>query len=305
VRPHIEEVGVEHLAIGMRENLKARVETPGGEKGENFVWGLAEKSLVPPGLGENDYTWPGTAGYEAHNSEAISFNDVVNGWIQGVTTYRPPENRNDWHILSNGISLVESRFITVRDCRLKNPEYRGGGGNGYLFHLVSNDCLVTNCTAENGRHNFSFATSAANGNVIHRCVAIGGLLPSEFHRQLSLANLIDNLTLVREVFHAGLRPPNTTHGHSSTQCVLWSVMGKEAAPGASYVVSSTQYGWGYVIGTSGAVTKVDLGAALRENERKKCDPADYVEGEGKGATLVPQSLYEDQLSRRLRSARER
>ena len=35
------------------------------------------------------------------------------------------------------------------------------------------------------------------------------------------------------------------------------------------------------------------------NSAEQTAPEDYVEGEGAGSTLVPQSLYEDQLGRRL------
>jgi hypothetical protein len=49
-------------------------------------------------------------------------------------------------------------------------------------------------------------------------------------------------------------------------------------------VYSHQFGDGYVIGTSGPAAKVDS--------------SDFVEGEGRGADLVPRSLYFDQLARR-------
>ena len=134
----------------------------------------------------------------------------------------------------------------------------------------------------------------AAGSVIRSCTAIDGSLTSDFHMHLSVGCLVDTMTLIRDSWEARVRPAGwPLHGHSATQCVFWNVEGRTPADGRPYAVWSSQYGWGYVIGTSGpnwtVITDADEGTA----------PADLVEGAGKGRTLVPQSLYEDQLRRRL------
>ena len=153
--PHIEEVGIENLAIGMKENLTS-------------------------GLGDQDYNVPGTAGYQVHNSKAIYFQHVVNGWIRNVQSYRPPTNTNDWHILSIALELQSSRSITVENCHFRNPEYRGGGSNGYHYFLAAQDVLITRSSGEHGRHNYTISTMRANGNVIHRSKSVGGTLVADF-----------------------------------------------------------------------------------------------------------------------------
>jgi hypothetical protein len=267
--PHIEEVGIENLAIGMQENLT-------------------------PGRGDQDYSRQGTAAYQVHNSKAIYFQHVVNGWIRNVQSYKPVTNTNNWHILSIAMELQSSRSITVENCRFRNPEYRGGGGNGYHYFLAAQDVLITGSSGEYGRHNYTLSTMIANGNVIHRSKSVGGTMVADFHRHLAIACLVDNLTLIKSAYEArnrGTVGPN--HGHSTTQTVFWNVNGEEAMPNKDYAVWSSQYGWGYVIGTQGAMSRV------KRNVDPGTEPEDYVEGEGAGSTLEPPSLYEDQLANRL------
>ena len=63
---------------------------------------------------------------------------------------------------------------------------------------------------------------------------------------------------------------------------------------------SQQSRYGYAIGTSGSSSAV----YTKENgagSSAKTGPVDFVEGVGTGATLLPQSLYQDQLAKRLAS----
>lgn len=275
VEPPLSDVGIEHLGIGMRENST-------------------------PGMAENDYQVPGTGGYEAHGACAIEMQHVVDGWIRGVASYRPDSNRGDVHLLSNGIHLGQSACVTLADCALAQPQYLGGGGNGYLYSLAGNDCLVVGCEARRGRHNYYFRGPHTSGNVILRCTLRDGLLASDFHMHLSVANLIDSPTLDGELLEAAYRPYGTTeHGETTSQSVFWNVRGERAYPRlpVPLAVVSQQFGWGYVIGTSGACAGVALASG------RGTEPIDFAEGLGEGEMLDPQSLYEDQLRRRLRQAR--
>lgn len=265
---HLEEVGVEGLSIG---NLQNDV----------------------PGTDTDDYAVPGTGAYQMHASFAVHFDHVVNGWIRDVRSFRPAENGQDVHLLSGGVRLEYSRFVTVTDTHLARPQYRGAGGNGYLFVLNGNDCLITRSSAERGRHNYSFSFPWSNGNVIHRSRATDGRLPTDFHQRLSFANLIDNLTLEGENIEAVFRDC-CNHGHSATQNVFWNTEGLSYARfWEPYIVHSQQYGHGYVIGTRGPADGVYAPSG------DGTAPVDFVEGEGRGATLEPASLFEDQRSRRL------
>jgi hypothetical protein len=269
VKPPLEEVGIEHLSIGMRENLT-------------------------PGRGDNDYNTPGTGAYDMHGSHAIQFYHVSDSWIQDVNTYRPAVNTNNWHTLSNIILLNHCRNVSVAECVVERPEYEGGGGNGYGYILRGNDCLIIDSVANHTRHNYDFKSMWSSGNVIFRSGAFNGRLASDFHMHLSPANLFDSVTVDEDFLEAKYRPYGTIiHGHTTTESVFWNTYGQGSK---SKAVVSRQWGWGYVIGTSGPVSAVELGTA------DNTAPEDFLEGEGQGDTLEPQSLYLDQFA--ARQARE-
>lgn len=266
----LSESGLEDFSIGMRQH-------PGGRLDEDYENKLPE----------------GTAGYAMHRATAITLDSVENVWIRRVNSYRPAGNTDNLHIQSHGIRLFRSRHVTVEDCKWRYPQYRGEGGNGYLFTLYGNDCLIKNCEAQGGRHNFSFGEMSANGNVLLNFVARDGRLPSDFHMFFSLANLIDNAVCDGDIVSGTLR--GSGHGVTTTQSVFWNTEGRRYQEdyvyrdrpnkGHEFLVESHQWGDGYVIGTRGPASVV------------KSD--DFVEGEGKGDSLLPRSLYEDQLARRL------
>jgi Endopolygalacturonase len=263
----LEEVGLEDFSIGMKQH-------PG------------------EGLAENDWNKPGTVGYDAHNSSAIFLSYVQNSWVRRVRSWAPPGNDPRVHVLSNSLKLYRARLVTVAECDFRFPQYRGGGGNGYHFTHNGQDNLVRDCHAEGARHNYDFGTMLASGNVILDSTAKDGRLASDFHMFLSLANLIDNLTCDGDFIEARAFRPwggNPVHGVTTTQSVFWNTRGLSPSKERPVLVYSHQFGEGYVIGTRGPFHVVDS--------------TDFVEGVGKGDSLVPRSLYLDQLRRRLAASR--
>jgi hypothetical protein len=274
VAPPVTEVGIEDLSIGNRQNTRS-------------------------GWGDEDYNASGTGAYEVHASHLIHFRHALNGWVQRVASYRPSGNAGDYHLLSNGIRVQLSRSITVRDCDISKPQYEGGGGNGYSFVIESGDSLYQNLSATSAWHSYSFKGMSASGNVIHRSSTTSPRLATDFHMHLSMANLLDNLTLNRDYIHAAVRPygdSTNQHGQTTSQSVLWNTIGTAYYPGRATVIDSRQYGWGCVIGTQGAAT----GVAATPTFTSGVDtaPQDWVEGVGRGGALAPASLYKDQRARR-------
>jgi hypothetical protein len=274
VAPHLEGVGIEDLAIGMEAH-------PG------------------EGWGEQDYHVAGRAAYDAHQSHAIDVRHCVDGWVRRVHSYAPAGNPKDRHLLSNGIRLFQSRGITVARCIMANPSYLGGGGNGYGFTLQGSDCLLQDNVAVATRHNFSFKSLWATGNVIHGGVSRDGDRVSDFHQHMSIANLVDNLRMEGDSFETRVRPAGgaARHGVTATQSVFWNlegVRGNRRTP--DRVVLSRQHGWGYVIGTRGPVSRVVVEPTI--DHGVDTSPRDIVEGQGRGEGLEPASLYVDQLQRR-------
>jgi hypothetical protein len=243
---------------------------------------------------------PESAGL-ADRHHAVQFDRVQNGWVRNVVSYGTDEG----HLQSGGLLVVRSRQVSVVDSVMEHAQNRGGGGNGYLFEVSrSSDVLVADCTARAGRHNFivnwDFSTNGVvflrtfseEGSADNGPVSTVGL--SEFHHALAMANLVDH-----SVAHDGWQSKNrgaysSGAGHAGTENVFWNLEGTGQ-------LWSMQYGMGYVIGTGPELTvytaldTFDLTFGATDTE-----PEDLSEGLGLGASLTPQSLYEDQLARRLR-----
>lgn len=264
---------------------------------EDFSIGM--KQHPGTGLDDNDRknSIVGETAYELFRATAVQFDVAEHCWIRRVNSYRPPSNADNIHVLSFGIRIGACRNITVEACAFRFPQYRGEGGNGYMFNLYGNDCLVKNCIGEGGRHNFSFGEMSANGNVVQNFYAKDGRLASDFHMHLSMANLVEGVTTDGDFLSAAVRG-YSSHGASTQQSVFWNTHGKRymieigeygghSTRNPQVLLQSEQRGQGYVIGTSGPAIDV------------KTD--DFYEGGGRGESLVPQSLYEDQLARRLKT----
>ncbi|MBL8221722.1 MAG: hypothetical protein JNL62_20975 [Bryobacterales bacterium] len=293
-------------ALRVRDNArlyKTRAQVQGVGL-EDFSIGNTESSL--PGYGEEDYSRQGTGAYEVHGAHAIAFRQALFGWVRRVATFLPEGNTTEYHLVSNGVLLTQTRGITVEDCRFENPQYRGGGGNGYGFTLQGNENLLRRNTAVRQRHSFDFKSMSSSGNVIVECRSENPSLASDFHMHLSMANLLDGLTLNRDYVDATVRPYGTPdyHGVTTTQSVFWNTRGERYMANRPYLINSQQFGWGYVIGTRGEASVVrtrpfSFRYTSPVASTVDTSPEDFVEGVGKGDDLTPASLYEDQLARRL------
>ncbi|MBC7389684.1 MAG: T9SS type A sorting domain-containing protein, partial [Opitutaceae bacterium] len=120
---------------------------------------------------------------------------------------------------------------------------------------------------------------------------------SDHHMHFSHSNLIDNCYTENSGFFAYYRPygTNPMHRITAAHTAFWNI----ASGGTkAYCVWTQQSRYGYAIGTSGVGSTV----YTKENATGTAsitDPVDIVEGEGLGATLSPQSLYLDQLAKRM------
>ncbi|KRE46816.1 glycosyl hydrolase family 28-related protein [Paenibacillus sp. Soil724D2] len=266
----IAETGIEDLSIGMKQHTGT-------------------------GWGDLDYNVAGTGAYDVHDSKAITIVNAKNSWVDDVNSYKPSSNSGDYHLLSYGITINQSRTVTIQNTHFQKPQYKGEGGNGYLYAIQGSDNLVQNATATNGRHNFNFRSMWTSGNVIYNSTSNTPRLATDFHMHLSMANLFDNMTLNGDFIEAVYRPYGTIeHGWTTTQSVIWNTNGTAYAAGQSSIVKSKQFGQGYVIGTRGAANGVTYTVPGSDGSA----PQDLVQGIGTGLDLVPQSLYLDQKAKR-------
>jgi hypothetical protein len=208
-----------------------------------------------------------------------------------------------------------AKRVTLADTEMGRAQNRGGGGNGYLFELrQSSEVLFRDLYGHDGRHNFIQNWGfGVTGCVWLRVHSAGGRVESgpgstvlvtgnsEFHHSLATANLIDSSVLDDGWSAINRKHESTGAGHTAAENVIWNATGDGA-------VRSYQYGWGYVIGTAPEIEVFTTvgepppgGEELWEllSPATGTEPMDWVEGAGEAATLVPSSLYEDQLARRL------
>lgn len=282
----ISEVGIEHLSIGNRQ------------------------SFIAEGWEEEDYNTLGNGSYDCHDSYAIIMKMAVNCWIRGVASYQPLGNTSGTHILSNGILITDSKNVSVKDCVFESPQYGGGGGNGYMIRVSANESLIQNCVAEFNRHGFVLSHMKSSGNVFQGCSDIlsgrqRGITGNEktigsgsdHHMHFSHSNLYDECKVSDSYLDAHFRPwgGNPMHGVSAAHSVYWNITGEG---NQDFSVRSQQARYGYIIGTKGENSVISTTSSFPETEFIT-NPVDHVEGVGESKNLIPQSLYEDQLQKRL------
>jgi hypothetical protein len=286
VAPMVTEVGLEGFSIGNRQ------------------------SFIEGDWTESANNKPESGPYQCDDSWAIVMEQVCNGWIQNVASYQPAENTSTAHLLSNGIKLTQTKNVSLVNCDFHNPQFGGGGGNGYMYRIMSNETLVKNCIADFNRHGFVVSGMNASGNVFYQCSDKNsgkqtGLTGNEktngsgsdHHMHFSHSNLYDKCVVENSFFAAGWRKwgSDPIHGLTAAHSTYWNLVSNGTQ---KFSVETQQSRYGYVIGTSGNKPTVRTSEWL-PGTAAITDPVDYVEGVGKGETLVPQSLYSNQLSRRL------
>ncbi len=196
--------------------------------------------------------------------------------------------------------------ITVANTAMRRSQYRGAGGNGYMFRIQrSYENLLQDCIADFSRHGFVVSHAGTSGNVFLRCedretrrsTGSSGSYQtngsgSDHHMHFSHSNLFDSCRAHNSFWTAHHRGTSGTvpHGLTAAHVVYWNMSGS----GTRYtnIVRSEQARYGYVIGTSGGQS----GATNPTGGNTA--PADHLEGIGIGDNMEPQSLYLDQLARR-------
>jgi hypothetical protein len=264
---------------------------------------LSVGNLQNPHSGWSDDSWsvPGSGAYEVDSSWVIRFRHAENSRVKGVSTYKPSENSSNVHLLSNGIGVFQSRFITIDSCNFENPQYIGNGQNGDLVVLESNDALVSNSRFAHGRHGVTLKHPWSNGNTVLQCRMEHSRYGNGFQGFLSMTNLFDACTLQEDYLESVFLPSgHPAGGITSSQSVWYNTSGESYHPNRSILVDSRQFGHGYVIGTSGPADAVTTGPAEGTVNGFPFHtlPVDFTEGIGKEGRLEPASLSLDQLRRR-------
>lgn len=228
---------------------------------------------------------------ENHAWNAIGLYQIEDAWVKDCTML---------HFGLSGICTNTATRITIENCWALDPVCEITGGNRYNFQLytASQQILIRNCHASNGRHHYmSNGTSWTSGCVFLDCTSEGAYASSEGHRRWSMALLYDNLVEL-DGPRPGYNPRllglynrghyGTSHGWAAAHSVAWNC---NVANG-DLVVQQPPTAQNYAIGCFGKHVTGTNSPSLFEA------PEGYIEGSGEEG-LNPRSLYLAQLEERL------
>ncbi len=225
---------------------------------------------------------------ETQAANALVLDLVENGWVTGVTA------RHFWHA---GISVQNSRYVTVRNSQALEPHSIVTGSRRYNFEVAKSQLILFEGNrATNARHSYvGNGETLDSGIVFLDNTSEDAFTSSEAHRQWGMGFLYDNHTEIGSSgtntsdrrIHLGNRGDyGTSHGWACANCVVWNA----DMNGALVVVEKPPTAQNYAIGVSGNVS--NRGPFLSNT-----DP--YIEGTNRDG-LDPRSLYLRQLADRLR-----
>jgi hypothetical protein len=258
------------------------------------------ESLGVANAGDPDEAWG------VSQTHAIEMAGVADGWVHDVASFSSPSAPTEGegagaHLASGGIIIRASKRVTVADTHFAEAQNRGPGGNGYLFEVrTSSEILFRDVSGRAGRHafisNWGFGTTgvvwlrahSSEGRSLSARDGISTVGLSDFHHSLAMANLVDSSVLDDGWSAFNRLGASSGAGHGATQTVFWNNAGGGR-------LRSFQWGLGYVIGTAPTLEVSTWGAVF---DQESTEPEDFREGIGREG-LVPASLYEDQLARRL------
>ena len=227
---------------------------------------------------------------ENHAWNGIDLFLVEDAWVENCTVL---------HFGESGFRTHSATRVTIENCRALDPVAKITGGRRYNFeaYTASQQIIVKNCLATNGRHHYmSNGTSWASDVVFLRCKSSGAYASSEGHRRWSQGLLYDNHTELdgpREGYNPRLLGLycrgyyGTSHGWAAVHSVAWNC---DVAQG-DLIVQKPPTAQNYAIGCRGKhITGKKPPASFDE-------PEGYIEGSNTNG-LIPQSLFEAQLADR-------
>ena len=224
---------------------------------------------------------------ETQAEDAVVLALVEDGWVTGVTAL------HFWHA---GISVQNSRYVTVRDSRALEPHSLVEGSRRYNFEVYKSQLvLFQGNLASKARHAYvGNGTTLDSGIVFLDNTSEDAFTSSEAHRQWGMGFLYDNHTEIGSSgsgtsdrrIHLGNRGDyGTGHGWACANCVVWNAH----MNGALVVVEKPPTAQNYAIGVQGNVSS--RGPFLATTP--------YIEGTNR-PNLDPRSLYLRQLADRQR-----
>ena len=223
---------------------------------------------------------------ETQAENAVVLAMVEDGWVTGVTAL------HFWHA---GVSVQNSRYVTVRDSRALDPHSLVEGSRRYNFEVYKSQLVLFKGNVASGaRHAYvGNGTTLDSGIVFLDNTSQDAFTSSEAHRRWGMGFLYDNHVEIGSTgtstsdrrIHLGNRGSyGTGHGWACANCAVWNA----EMNGSLVVVEKPPTAQNYAIGVQGAVSS--RGPFLATTP--------YIEGTNR-ANLSPRSLYLRQVEDRL------
>ncbi|OAQ40776.1 hypothetical protein A5893_07510 [Pedobacter psychrophilus] len=238
---------------------------------------------------------------EEHGWTGLEFINAENSWVDNVKT----------KVFSFGfVCGAKSRLITIQNCSFLDPVSIITGGRRYAYTISGQQCLVYNCYARNGRHDFVMGAQVAGPNAFVNNKAELCHANSEPHQRWATGTLFDNCSLSGP--DAGFSLSNrgafgSGHGWAGAQMVLWNCITPLA------VVMKPPTAQNFSFGTVALKDKWSTNSSIEERVMKlnKISNSNFkynslpTVGDGfifsDEKHMVPKSLYLQQLNERLKS----
>jgi hypothetical protein len=208
---------------------------------------------------------------ENHGWYAIEIDNCEHGWVRNVTS----------RYFGNGCVAMRrgSKYITVGSSKCFDAKSQITGGRRYSFSIDGQMCLVMNCEATEGRHDFVTGSRVSGPNVFFNCKASGTHADIGPHHRWSTGTLYDNIITDGEINVQDRGNWGSGHGWAGANQVLWNCTVKQACVQNPWVSAKN-----WCIGLTG----------LKSSGRLKERPDGEWEGLNRKG-LTPSSLYIAQL----------
>lgn len=173
---------------------------------------------------------------EKHSWNAINLNNLENGWVRKVTS---------WYFSFACVKLsVASKFITVDNCHCREPKSIIYGGRRYSFSIAGSMILVKNCSATEGRHDYSTSSRVCGPNVFTRCSSTNAHADIGPHHRWATGTLYDMIEADNAINVQDRDNMGSGHGWAGANQVFWNCKGASSVCQSPWV-SAKNYNFGF------------------------------------------------------------
>jgi len=217
---------------------------------------------------------------ESRTPTFVRFTRVVDGWVRDVETR---------HFSYASVFTSEAdggRNITVDHVNSRLPSGQVTGGRRYTFAMDGAYSLVTNSTADSGRHDFVTGSDVVGPIAFVNNSVTNAKADSGPHHRWGNGLLFDNITISGNAINVQNRwTSGTGHGWAGANIVIWN------SKANSFIMQAPPTAKGWLVGSTGTINAGTCHLAAGVS----C--AGYVDSQNTRVTAGgTQSLYQAQVN---------